>query len=82
MADDDSKPKKRKYEVEGPPPKDTTDFFRQRINHMIKNIDKPMVIPQRPQDKKAPKAKEFFPNVMGKHKHSRYLAFQLPTGCD
>lgn len=56
---------KKKYEVEGPPPKDTTEFFRQRIDYMTKNADKPMIIPERPQQKKEPKPKEFFPNVMG-----------------
>lgn len=57
---------KKKHVHEGPPPKDTTSFFKQRIDHMLKNADKPMVIPDRPQDKRAPRAKEFFPNVMGR----------------
>ena len=60
-----SAPKKKHEGMEGPPPKTTTEFFAKRIDQMIKNIDKPLVIPARPQDKKAPKPKEFFPNVMG-----------------
>lgn len=56
----------RKPEPKGSPPKGTTDYFRQRIEQMVQNADKPIIIPERPTETlKAPKPKEYFPNVMG-----------------
>eukprot|EP00123_Amoebidium_parasiticum_P019577 comp27073_c0_seq1/m.47137 comp27073_c0_seq1/g.47137 ORF comp27073_c0_seq1/g.47137 comp27073_c0_seq1/m.47137 type:complete len:164 (-) comp27073_c0_seq1:141-632(-) len=63
MAD---KQKKKKYEKpEGPPPKDATEFFRYRIETMMKNPDKEMRLPERSEEKGPPQPKDFFRNVMG-----------------
>jgi hypothetical protein len=62
----DSSKEVKKTEPKGPPPKDTVEYFRRRIEHMVQNADKPVVIPERPKETlRAPKPKEYFPNVMG-----------------
>lgn len=59
-------PKKAKYQKPvGPPPKDATEFFKYRIDTMMKNPDKEMKIPDMAQPRGPPQPKDFFRNVMG-----------------
>ncbi|KAJ1519999.1 hypothetical protein ONE63_004230 [Megalurothrips usitatus] len=62
------KPKKRKPDDEKDRPvivKNTADLQRLKIEKLMKNPDKPVVIPERPKEKNTPHVPEFVRNVMG-----------------
>ncbi|XP_034231349.1 PRKR-interacting protein 1 homolog [Thrips palmi] len=60
------KPKKRGADDEKPViVKNTADLQRLKIEKLMKNPDKPVVIPERPKERNTPHVPEFVRNVMG-----------------
>lgn len=59
------KKKKRKLELPIVPIKNTADYQRMKLQRLMSNPDKPVMIPNKPKDKNLPPPPEFVRNVMG-----------------
>ncbi|CAL8101753.1 unnamed protein product [Orchesella dallaii] len=59
------KKKKRKLDLPIVPIKNTADYQRMKLQRLMANPDKPVMIPNRPKDKSLPTPPDFVRNVMG-----------------
>lgn len=59
------KKKKRKLDLPIIPVKNTADYQRMKLQRLMANPDKPVMIPNRPKEKSVPSAPDFVRNVMG-----------------
>ncbi|ODM90191.1 PRKR-interacting protein 1 [Orchesella cincta] len=59
------KKKKRKLDLPIVPIKNTADYQRMKLQRLMANPDKPVMIPHRPKDKSLPTPPDFVRNVMG-----------------